>query len=59
MNTENDAWGKRLYKLRRQKFLLVSLFDVIDLSNQLTYSLFIPIRYYDSNDMKFYTLMKI
>ena len=49
MNTENDAWGKRFYeKLRKPNFSWISLLDVTRCSDQMTYSLCLPIHYYDS-----------
>ena len=45
-------------KLCSEKFSLISLLDVTQHSNQLMYSLCFPIHYYDSNDIKFNTVMK-
>ena len=60
LNTENDAWSKRFYdKLRPQKFAWISLLVVTRRSNQLMYLHYITIRYYDSSDTKFYTIIKI
>ena len=47
----------RYDKLCSQKFLLINSSDVIRRSNQLMYSLCLPIRYYDSSDIEFGMVM--
>ena len=60
MNTKNHAWGKRFYdKLCSQEFSWICSIDVTQRSNQLMYSLCFPVRYYDSGDIKFDTVVKI
>ena len=60
MNTRNDAWGKCLYdEFCPKNFSWTGSLDITQCSNQMTYSICFPIRYYDSSDIKFDMVMKI